>query len=373
MRHWSIPIARLFGRDVRVHLTFLFLLGFIWFSETASGHGAAPERALALVFIIFGSVVVHEMGHALAAIPRGLPPHAIILLPLGGVTLMDEAVLREMTPAREARIALAGPVVSLVTAAFSSALVLAVAPQKLLVQPLIHSGNLGRSLVWVNVFLGAINLLPAYPLDGGRVLRAWLRRQGDPVLATRRAVNLGQFFSTALLLAGMAGAIYSRPWSYWLMVTGFFLFVGVQLEDRSAMFHAALASVHMEDIMLTEFTTLSPADTLEGALAKAVHCLQDDFPVIRDCALVGVISRQHIVRTLRAAGNGYVQTAMSRAFDIAQRGDSLAAVFARLKPNAQGASLIPVVDEERLVGIVTLQNLMHSMSLLAEARKANRQ
>jgi Zn-dependent protease/predicted transcriptional regulator len=370
LRNWSIPVATVFGVEVRVHLTFLLLLVFVWLTQAAAPHGAGPERALGLVGIVFFSVVLHEMGHALAARRSGLAARSIILLPIGGVTLLDESARQPSTVAQELRFALAGPVVSLAVAAAGAGAVLVAAPQDLLAQPWIDSSHLLRTLVWINVFLGLFNLLPAYPLDGGRVLRALFLRHQDPVQATRRAVSLGQLFSTAFLFAGMAGAIYGRDWSYWLMLVGLFLFVGGQLEDRSAVFRAVLASVRMEDVMLTEFATLSPADTLEGALAKAVHTLQDDFPVIRGSELVGVISRQRILENLRHEGNGYVQAAMNRIFDVAQRRDSLASAFRKI--TGQGATLIPVVDGDHLVGIVTLQNLMHSMALLAETRKLQR-
>jgi predicted transcriptional regulator len=131
-------------------------------------------------------------------------------------------------------------------------------------------------------------------------------------------------------------------------------------------FHSVLDNVRMEDVMLTDFSTLSPADTLEDALQKAVHSLQDDFPVVRGSDMVGVVSRQRIVDALRADGNGYVQSVMSSAYEIAQRGESLGSVFQKLV--SRGLTIIPIVDQERLVGIVTLQNLMHSISLLAESR-----
>ena len=133
------------------------------------------------------------------------------------------------------------------------------------------------------------------------------------------------------------------------------------------MFHSVLETVHLEDIMLTDFASLSPADTLEDALNKAVHCLQDDFPVIRGGDMVGIISRQKIVHALRAEGNGYVQSAMNRIFDVAQKKESLASAFRKL--SSRNLSLILIVEEQRLVGIVTLQNLMHSMVLLAESRR----
>ena len=143
------------------------------------------------------------------------------------------------------------------------------------------------------------------------------------------------------------------------------------MEERSAVFQSVLEKVHLEDIMLTDFATLSPADTLEDALEKAVHCLQDDFPVIRGSDMVGVISKQKILEALRAEGNGYVQAVMNRIFDVAQKGESLASAFRKL--TTKNLSIIPVVEDQRLVGIVTLQNLMHSMALLAESRKLRKQ
>jgi predicted transcriptional regulator len=165
--------------------------------------------------------------------------------------------------------------------------------------------------------------------------------------------------------------IFVGVWNPWFMLIGFFLFVGAQLEDRSAVFQSVLESVRMEDVMLTGFSTLSPADTLEDALQKAVHTLQDDFPVVRGSDMVGVISKQRIVEALRRSGNGYVQSAMIRAFEIAQRSDSLATAFRKL--GGRGLNMIPVVDHERLVGIVTMQNLMHSMALLAETRRLRKE
>jgi CBS domain-containing protein len=151
------------------------------------------------------------------------------------------------------------------------------------------------------------------------------------------------------------------------MLAGFFLFVAAQLEDRSAVFQSVLEQVRLEDVMLTDFSTLSPADTLEDALHKAVHTLQDDFPVVRGCDMVGVISRQKVLAALRASGNGYVQSVMNRVFSVCQSGDTLASAFRKL--TSQGVTVLPVVNSGRLVGIITLQNLMHSMSLLAETKR----
>jgi Zn-dependent protease/CBS domain-containing protein len=315
------------------------------------------------VGIVFGSVVIHELGHALVAQRSGVAVRSIILLPIGGVTIMDDAGQRN-DPVREIRIAIAGPLVNLIIAAASGLYIALLYPQaRLWSSPFVYAGNLPRALFWGNVFLGAFNLLPAYPMDGGRVLRAFLAERMEYVRATRLAVTIGQGFAMLLIFLGV--------WNTWLMLIGFFLFVGAQLEDRSVVFQSVLESVRMEDVMLTGFSTLSPADTLEDALQKAVHTLQDDFPVVRGTDMVGVISKQRIVEALRRGGNGYVQSAMIRVYEIAQRSDSLASAFRRL--GKRGFSMIPVVDHERLVGIVTMQNLMHSMALLAETRRLRRQ
>ena len=367
MRNWSIPAGRIFGVELRIHLTFFFLLAFVWLTESATHGATSAGRGVALVGIIFGSVVLHELGHALVGMHAGVPAKAIILLPIGGVTLFDERQQPiepgALTWKRDIRIALAGPLVNLLIAFAAGSILLAVAPQiQLWAKPslMVHSGNLPRSLVWSNVWLALFNLLPAYPMDGGRVLRALFSRRMDPVRATRRAVSIGQAFATLFMLVGML-------WNIWLTMIGFFLFIAAQLEERSAVFQSVLETVRLEDIMLTDFATLSPADTLEDALDKAVHSLQDDFPVIRGSDMVGVISKQKILQALRAEGNGYVQSVMNRIFEVAQKKESLASAFRKL--TARNLSIIPVVEEERLVGIVTLQNLMHSMALLAESRK----
>lgn len=376
MRSWSIPAGKLFGIEIRIHWTFVFLVFFIWAAQSATQDISSALRALGLVGIVFGSVILHELGHALVARRSGVPAKGIILLPIGGITILDETQViaeSENTWKRDIRIAVAGPFVNLLVAAAAAILLFAVFPGfPLFGRPLVYSGNLLRSLVWLNVYLGLFNLLPAYPMDGGRVLRAMFSRQMDSVRATQRAVRIGQAFSMLFMMIGMlmTTRAETRADGSWLMMIGLVLFFGAQLEERSAVFHSVLQSVRLEEVMLTDFAMLSPADTLEDALEKAVHTLQDDFPVVRGSDMVGVISKQKILDALRSDGNGYVQAAMNRLFDVATKQDSLASAFRKLA--ARNLSIIPVVDEQKLVGIVTLQNLMHSMALLAESRKLRR-
>ena len=352
--------------DFRIHVTFLFLLIFILLPEIGRGGIGVIVRCGVLALLVLMSVAVHEIAHAIVSARQGFPVKGVILLPIGGIVIGDPSAQEECARSlrREILISLAGPLANAILAAGTAVFLLIRIPISQLWQiPLIGQEHLGLSLFWINVFLCGINLLPALPLDGGRILRSWLAQRMEFRKATRRTVSLGHLFAALFMLASV--------WAQWLMLVGVFIFIAAQMEERTVMFQSVVEAVHMEDIMLTEFSMLSPADTLEDALTKAVHSLQDDFPVVSSGNLVGVITRQMIVDRLRREGNGYVQGAMSKAFEMASRTESLGSAFRKL--TSRGLSLIPVVDEERLVGIVTLQHLMHSMGLLAESKRLKRQ
>jgi len=381
MRSWSIPAGKLFGVEIRVHLTWLALLLLVSvFEATMKGGATTPARGVALVGIIFASVILHEAGHALVARGRIAAPKALILLPIGGIPILDDqravsgAAGAKTSRTADVVAALAGPAVSLMVALVAGAIALTYfrTTTQLWTKPFLHSNHLLRSLVWFNLYFAIFNLLPAYPLDGGRILRAYFSKKLDPMQATRRAVSVAHALSTLIIMLGMLlFAQGGNPDSYWVIVAGFFLLMGAQFEERSVVFQSVMETVHLEDVMLTDFATLSPADTLEDALEKAVHTLQDDFPVVRGGDMVGVISRSKILEALRIEGNGYVQAAMNRIFEVATRPASLASAFRKL--NSRNMSIIPVVEDQQLVGIITLQNLMHSMALLAESRKLRRE
>ena len=369
MRSWSISVGRLFNVDVRIHITFLVLPVFIYYTDyIVRQQNASGPRDLALVGIILACVGAHEFGHLFAARRFGMVAKAVILLPLTGVALYDESrTERQPSPLmweREARIALIGPLVNLALAGLSAAVISASGRGiDLLKWPFLSGSSLARSLVWANLYLGVLNFLPAYPLDGGRLVRVYFARTMDISAATRRVVAI----SIAIAMVLIFGGLLTNPW---LTMVGLIVYSAAQLEERALVFQSVLDNVRLEEVMLTDFATLSPADTLEDALEKAVHSLQDDFPVVRGSDMVGVISRQRILEALRAEGNGYVQAVMSKIFEVSLRQDSLSSAFRKL--TGRNSSIIPIVEDQRLVGIVTLQNLMHSMSLLAESRKLRR-
>jgi len=260
MGTWSIPAGQIFGVNLRIHFSFFLLLLYLWTidPQTTANGGA---RGLALVGLLFVSVVLHELGHLWVSARSGTKVRAVVLFPIGGLIVSDPgtAFLQRNSPAnvaRDVRIALAGPLASLMVAGVSAVVIANALPQAHVLQhPYVSVTNLPRTFVWMNVFLAVINLLPAYPLDGGRIVRSMFARTMDFVTATRRAVTIGHGFAILFIFAGMV-------WNNWLMLAGLLLFISAQLEERSVLFQSALESMRMEEVMLTDFATLSPADTL---------------------------------------------------------------------------------------------------------------
>jgi CBS domain-containing protein/Zn-dependent protease len=353
------------GVELRVHIFFPLLL-FIVFA--ISGADAWP-RGFALFVLLVAAVVVRETARLLVAAWMGLRLRAILLLPIGGLFAYANPESQENANGGSGQfvLALAGPLANWGAALVAAAAILgASADVRLFDHPFITPAHLLRSLVWMQAFLGLMHLLPAYPLDCGRLVRSAfaVKHGADP--AGRAASGLGQVLALAAILAGIL------LHDYWLSLAGLFIMVGAQIEDQGVFFQSVVDTVRMREVMLTDFATLSPSDTLADALYRCVHSLQDEFPVVRGPQLVGIVSRQRIVDALRNDGNGYVQSVMSRAFQVARPEDTLGTTIRRLT-GGHGLALIPVTESGRVVGIVSVQNLMSSMSLLAEQRRIERQ
>lgn len=388
MRGWSFPVGRFFAVEVRIHAFFLLLLALA--IGVGSLLGASAGRMVSLWLLLLFAVAVREAARALAAAWFGLELRGILLLPTGGLITYatSQATKRAAGPPIEHRMAVVGPLASIGFGLLLAALLLAFAPGvNLIERPWIAPAHLLRAMVWLNLLLGAINLLPAFPLDGGRVFRRTLAGRAQtgkgqrspsasatdapPVgalgagLRWGRGEGLGQWIAIALVAAGLLLG------NLWLVIMGAFVLIGAHMESQGILVQSDANSVLMRDVMLTQFSTLSASDTLEDALQRAVHTLQDVFPVVRGATLVGAVSRQNIMEALATGGNSYVQGVMTRSFQTAQPGDSLVHTLGRIS-GAHGAQLVPVMDGERIVGIVTPQNLSQSMGLLNQSRRIRR-
>jgi CBS domain-containing protein/Zn-dependent protease len=369
MRGWSLPLGRWLGVELRVHTFFLLLAVVCLGLGVSEGGPFSKTRGIALFFIVSIAIVVREIARLLVAAWYGIRLRAILLLPIGGLFAYANPESQELATSGSGQFALAaaGPIANLLTALALGAFIAGAGGRfDLLNHPFISSSHLLRAMVWMQAGLGVLHLLPAYPLDCGKILRSRFARAHGAAPASRAATGIGQLLALALMVGGLL------THSYWLVIAGFFIMIGAQIEDQGVFFQSVVDTVRMREVMLTDFATLSPSDTLADALARCVHSLQEDFPVVRGPHLVGIVSRQRIVDALRADGNGYVQSVMSRAFQVARPEDTLGATIRRLTAG-RGLSLIPVTESGRVVGIVSVQNLMSSMSLLSEQRRYERQ
>jgi Zn-dependent protease/CBS domain-containing protein len=365
MRGWSIPLGRWMGVEMRVHVFFPLLAVVCLALSTSYGIAAG----LGLFLTLVAAVAVRETVRLMVVAWLGLRLRAILLLPIGGMFAYADPESQEGSSQGSGQfsLALAGPVANLATALILAATFMGASDDiHLFAQPLISAASMVRSMVWMQAGLGLLHLLPAYPLDGGRLLRGSFARKHGFTPAGRMAAGLGQILA---LIAMVAGMLLHSPW---LIIAGFFIMIGAQIEDQGVFFQSVVDTVHMREVMLTDFATISASDTLAGALTRCVHSLQEDFPVVRGPQLVGIISRQRIVDALRTDGNGYVQAAMSKAFQIARPEDTLGTTIRRIQ-TGRGLSLIPITESGRVVGIVSVQNLMSAMSLLAEQRRLERE
>jgi CBS domain-containing protein len=353
------------GVELRVH-TFFLLLAVVCLGLSASD---GILRGLGLFLVLVSAVMVREIVRVLVAAYLGLKLRAILVLPIGGMFAYANPESQENANqgVSQFAMALAGPLANGAAALILAATFLGAGGNvNLISQPWITSAHLLRSMVWMQAGMGALHLLPAYPLDFGRLVRGSFARDHGFAPAGRAATGLGQLLALATMIGGM---LLHSPW---LIIAGFFIMIGAQVEDQGVFFQSVVDTVQMREVMLTDFATLSPSDTLADALVRCVHSLQEDFPVVRGPQLVGIVSRQRIVEALRSDGNGYVQSVMSRAFQVARPEDTLGSAIRRITAG-RGLSLIPVTESGRVVGIVSVQNLMSSMSLLAEQRRLARQ
>lgn len=353
------------GVELRIH-AFFPLLAIVCLGLSAADGWV---RGIGLFLVLVAAVVVRETARLLVAAWLGLSLRAVLLLPVGGLFAYATPESQENANQGGGQFAMAfaGPLANIATGLVLAATFLgAGGNMNLLGQPLIASASLLRSMVWMQIFMGVLHLLPAYPLDCGRLLRGSFARKHGFAPGARASAGLGQILALTTMVGGM---LLHNPW---LIIAGFFIMIGAQIEDQGVFFQTVVDTVQMREVMLTDFATLSPSDTLADALYRCVHSLQEDFPVVRGPQLVGIVSRQRIVDALRSDGNGYVQSVMSRAFQVARPEDTLGTTIRRITAG-RGLSLIPITESGRVVGVVSVQNLMSAMSLLAEQRRIERQ
>lgn len=352
---WSFPIGRLFGIRIQVHVTFLLMLALA--PMLLSGDGTWRLEYVGFALLIFSCVLLHELGHALAARMYGIGTRDITLMFIGGLARLERMPEK---PWQEIVVALAGPAVNLVIAAVLFG-VLAV-PMHMPLDRILAGADLASRMVYVNIAMLLFNLIPAFPMDGGRVLRASLALRMPFAKATRIASIVGQVF--AVVFAGVALFVLKSPS---LLFISLFVFMAAAEERAVVQTRNTLSGMPVSAAMLTEFATLDVKDDLQRGVDLLLAGSQQDFPVLEDGRLLGMLSRSDLIRGIQEEGAdapvGRMVRMGTQTLDAAM---PLELALQRMRLAQQQAA--PVLAREALVGLLTLENVAELM-LVQEARQ----
>ena len=357
---WKINIGRYAGIDVYIHTTFFLLL--LWVAVSHWSQGAGFSGALTGIFFIlaiFLCVVLHEFGHALAARKFGIETRDIILLPIGGVARL-ERMPRE--PVQEIYVALAGPAVNLVIAGVLYVL-LAMTHTLAPVSSLsVSSGPFFERLMMVNIFLLVFNLIPAFPMDGGRVLRAFLAMRGNYVQATQRAAHIGQGIA---FLFGLGGLMIGNPM---LVFIAFFVWIGAAQEAGMSKMNTAIGGIPVSHAMITDFKSLEHDDSIDKAIALTIAGSQNDFAVLDEGRVIGVLTQKELLSRLQSHGEkGAVADVMQQSFATVEADEMLDGALRKLSHCR--CHTLPVLRDGRLVGLLTMDNVGEFVRIQAALEK----
>jgi len=354
---WSFRVATVAGIPIRIHFTFLLFLAWISMSGGSSGGWQWPI----FVVSIFGCVILHELGHALVAKRLGVTTRDITLYPIGGVAMLDG----RPKPRQELWIALAGPAVNVVLAVLIGiALVVQYHGFPPISTNLQHTSFLFGLLI-ANLTLAVFNMVPAFPMDGGRVLRAALGLGMSEARSTQIAGGIGQGLAIVLGLIG----VFTQ--SFVLMLIAFFVFVGAAQEISATVTRSFLAGHLLSDAMQTRFRSLTSGESLESAANLMIHGSQHDFPVMNGDEIIGLLTRTQLTKGLTTEGpTGYVAGWMLREFKTANPNIPLELAL-EMFPQSD-LSPILVMEGDQLLGMVTTENLSEFI-MLEHAKEQGRQ
>ncbi|MCJ8143993.1 site-2 protease family protein [Ancylobacter sp. A5.8] len=361
---WSLTVGYVYGTAVRIHVTFLLFLIWIWFAYYQQGGVGAAWEGVAFVALLFACVLLHEFGHIFAARRYGVKTPEVTLWPFGGIARLERIPEK---PSEELVVALAGPAVNVVIAAVLL-LVLYAQGAHLGMEHIEEIENPQASLLAklaaANLFLVVFNLLPAFPMDGGRVLRAVLAMNMPHAQATQRAASIGQAFAIGLGLLGILG----NPM---LIIIAVFVYLAASGEAGSVQMKQAAQGVLVQDAMITHFESLGPQSTVGDAAEALIRTTQKEFPVVDGAGhLRGVLTRDAMIRALQASGPGAsVLEAMQGDVPTLPLRAPLDAALKKLSETR--APVLGALDGEgRLVGLLSPENVGEMMMLRAAQPEA---
>ncbi len=345
---WSWRIGRFFGIDLYMHWTFLILVAWIALVHYQQSRSLGLTlQGILFILAIFACVVLHEYGHALTARKYSIRTRDITLLPIGGVASLERM---PEDPRQELAIAVAGPLVNVVIALVLYVLLAISTNVEGLERALQVGGGLLSQLLYVNVALVLFNLVPAFPMDGGRVLRAALATRMEYARATQIAAGVGQ----ALAIAFGFLAVFGGHWV--LLFIAIFVYLGAEGESQVVTLRSTFRNVPVRDAMMTRFRSLDAGDPLQVAIEELLAGAQQDFPVTADGTVVGMLPRSGLLKSLAdGKRDGLVSEVMQPEFVALQANAPLDRAFEEL--HSKGLHTAPVLEGGRLIGMLSLENI----------------
>lgn len=345
---WSLHLGRIAGIRILMHWSFLILLAWIIFKEVNRGSDT-PTILITVGFVLslFLCVVLHELGHSLTARRYGINTKAITLLPIGGVASLERMPQK---PRQELLIAVAGPAVNVVIALI---LWLVLPPLREVPQEdffmAVTPQNFFYLLLAVNIMLVAFNAIPAFPMDGGRVLRALLAFKLGRVRATQIAANLGQFLAIFFVFIGF----FYNPF---LILIGIFVFLGAHSENIMVQHLDFLRGHKVREGMMTNFLTLAPTETVRHALDKLLMGSEQDFIIEQEGQVLGTLTRMQLIQAVKEEKlQAPVTDIMSGNVLTFNAKDKLAKAYTEIQKIK--APLCPVLEDGQLVGVINTENI----------------
>jgi len=351
---WSINIGRIAGTVVRIHITFLLFLAWIFFAGWASGGSAEAWSGLWFMVLLFACVLAHEFGHIFTARAFGIATPDVTLLPIGGVARLERIPEK---PHEEFLVAIAGPLVNVAIAvalmAFAGA---RISGQGLAAVESTRIALVDR-LAAVNLFIALFNMIPAFPMDGGRVLRALLALRLGFVRATEIAAWIGQGLAFAL---GFLGLLYNPM----LIFIAIFVYLAASSEAHMVALRAMARGVPASAVMMTQYATLTPDAPVEQAVQTLLRTTQTEFPVVDVAGKpVGLLGRNDLIRALKELGpDALVADAMVPNVPLVGHRRPLEDAL-RLLQEKSAPAVAVVGAGDRLVGLITAETIGELMML----------
>ena len=360
MRKGALLLGKVSGIRIYLHWTFILLIGYVVFVY----RGLDVFGILWAVFFVltlFLCVTLHELGHALTAKRFNIQTKDIILLPIGGVARFNS--LPE-DPRQELLVTLGGPAVNLAIAGliFLFLSITGGFPDLSQIR-VIDGSNFLFMLMLVNVFVAIFNMLPAFPMDGGRVLRALLSFKYPRHVATRIAANVGQVLAAIFVVVGIFN---NHPF---LIIIGIFVYFGAQAEAKFVHSRTFLSGYHVGDVLMREYYSLETGQTIADAVKMLLNTQAKDFLVMREGQVVGTLNRSEIIKSLTELGADVpVERVMNQEVRVLHPSMPLEELYQRV--NGKGNSLMPVMQRDQLVGVLDSENVLEFI-MVKEAVEKN--